>query len=220
MSDSLWPCERQCAWLPCPLLSPRVCSDSWPLSQWCHQTISSSVIPFSSSFLTLPASGPFLKSQFASCGQSIAVSASASVLPMNIQGWLPLGLTGLISLPSKGLSRVFSSTTVWKHQFFGIQPSLWFKLSHPYMITGKTITLMWTFLGKVMSLLFNTPSRFVKAFLPRSKCLLISWLQEPSMVILEPKKIKSNTVSISSPIYLPWHDGTRWYDLRFLNVDF
>ena len=119
---------------------------------------------------------------------------------MNTQGWLPLALTSLISLPSKGLSRVFSITIVWKYQFFGIQPSLWFKLSHPYMITGKTITLMmWTFLGKVISLLFNTPSRFVKAFLPRSKCLLISWLQSPSAVILEPQKIKSLIVSIASP---------------------
>ena len=96
-----------------------------PLSLWCHPTISSSVIPFSH-LQSFPASGPFPVSQFfTSGGQSIEASASASVLPMNIQDWLPLGLTGLISLQSKGLSRVFSSTTVWKHQLFGAQLSLW-----------------------------------------------------------------------------------------------
>ena len=100
--------------------------NSWPLSQWCLPTISSSVIPFSSCPQSLPASESFQMSQlFASGGQSIAASASASVLPMNIQGWFPLGLTDLISLQSKGLSRVFSSTTVGKHQFFSTQPSLW-----------------------------------------------------------------------------------------------
>ena len=97
------------------------------------------------------------------------VSASASVLPMNIQSWFPLGLTGLISLQCRGLSRVFSSTTIQKHKFFGAQPSLWSN-SHPYMTTGKTIALtIQTFVGKVMSLLFNTLSRFVIVFLLRSK---------------------------------------------------
>jgi len=158
LSESLWPHERQHARLPCPSLSPRVCSNSCPLSQWCHPTSSSSVAPFSSCLQSFPASGSTPMSQlFALGGQSIGASDSASVLLMNIQGWFPLGLTGLISLPSKGLSRVFSSTTVWKHQFFGTQPSLQLKLSHPYMTTGKTITLtIWTFVGKVMSLLFNT----------------------------------------------------------------
>ena len=98
---------------------------SCPLSRWYHPTISSSVIPFSSRLQSFPASGSFLMSQlFASGGQSIGVSASASVLPMNVQDWFPLGWTGWISLMSTGLSRVFSSTTVWKHQFFDIQPSL------------------------------------------------------------------------------------------------
>ena len=116
-------------------------------------------------------------------------SASASILPMNIQGWFPLGLTGLILL-SKGLSRVFSNTTIQKHQFSGTQPSL---ESNFHMTIGKTIALtIWTFfVGKLMSLLFNTLFRFVKAFLPRNKCFLISWLQSLSAVILEPKKIKS-----------------------------
>ena len=106
---------------------------------------------------------------FVSGGQSIGVSASASVFPKNIQGWFPLGLTGLIALLFKGFSRVFSSTTIQKHQFFGAQLSLWSN-SHPYMTTGKTIALTkWTFVGKVMSLLFNTLSRFVIVFLLRSK---------------------------------------------------
>ena len=104
---------------------PEFYSNSCPLSWWCHPTISSSVVPFSSCFQSFPASGSFQMSQFfASGGQSIAVSASASVLPMNIQDWSPLGWTGWISLQSKGLSRVFSNTTVQKYQFFGSQLSL------------------------------------------------------------------------------------------------
>ena len=132
--------------------------------------------------------------------QSGGALASASAFPMNIQGCFPLGLTGLISLQSKGLSRVFSNTTVQKHQFFSVQPSLWFS-SHIYTYTtGRTIVLtIWTFVSQVMSLVFNMPSRFVIIFLPRNKRLLISWLQLPSAVILEPKKIKSVTVSIVSP---------------------
>ena len=119
---------------------------------------------------------------------------------MNIQGWIPLGLTSLISLQSKGLSRVFSNTTVKKHQFFGTQPSLWSNSQYPHMTTGKTIVLTrQTFVSKVMSLLFNMLSRLVIVFLSRSKHLLISWLHSPSAVILEPKKIKSVTVSIVSP---------------------
>ena len=125
VSDSLWPHELQHARTPCPSPSPRVCSNSCPLSQWCHSTISSSVIPFSSCLQSFPASRSFPVSRlFALGGQSIRASASASVLPMNIQGWIPLGFTGLISLLSKGLSRVFSSTTVQRHQFFVTQPFL------------------------------------------------------------------------------------------------
>ena len=106
-----------------------VCSNSCPLRQWCHPAISSSVTLFSSCLQSFPASRSFPMSQFfPSGGQSTGASASASVLPMNIQDWFPLGLTGLISLQSKGLSRVFSNTTVQKHQFFGTQPSLWSKL--------------------------------------------------------------------------------------------
>ena len=171
-SDSLWPHGLHQARLHCSSTSPRACSIPYPLSQWCHPTISSSVAPFPSCpHQSFPASGSFPMNQFfASGGQSIG--ASASVLPMNIQGWVPLGMTGLTSLQSKGPAKVFSSSTVWKHQFFGAQPSLW---SNCHMTTGKTIALtIWTFFGKVMSLLFHTLSRFVIAFLPGTKCLLIS----------------------------------------------
>ena len=126
MSNSLQPHGLQCSRLPCPSRTPGSCSKSCPSSQWCHPTISSSIIPFSSCFQSFTASESFLNSQFFASGdQSIVDSASASVLPMNIQDWFPLGLTGLISLHSKGLSRVFSNTTVQKHQFFGTQLSLW-----------------------------------------------------------------------------------------------
>ena len=111
---------------PCPSLSPKVCSDSYPLSWWCHPTISFSVAPFSSSLHSFPASGSIpMGCLFASSGQSTGVSTSALIFPMNIQGWFPLGWTGWISLQSKGLSRIFSSATIQKHQFFGTQPYLW-----------------------------------------------------------------------------------------------
>ena len=120
MSDSLGPHGQQHTRLPCSSVSPGVCSNSCALSQWCHPTISSSVAPFSSCPQSFPVSGSFPMSQlFTSGGQRIG--ASASVFPMNIQGWFPLGLTGLISLQSKGLWRVFSSTIVQKHQFFNVQ---------------------------------------------------------------------------------------------------
>ena len=125
MSDSLRPHEPQHARPPCPSPTPGVYPNSCPLSRWCHLTISSSVIPFSSCLQSFPASGSFQMSQlFPSGGQSIGVSASTSVLPVNTQDWSPLGWTGWITLQSKGLSRVFSNTTVQKHQFFGTQLSL------------------------------------------------------------------------------------------------
>ena len=133
---------------------------------------------------------------FASGGQGIAVSASTSVLPMNIQDWFPLWWTGLISLQSKGLSRVFN-TTVQKHQFFSAQPSVYSNSHiHTWLLEKRIALTRQPFVGKVMSLLFNMLSRLAITFLPRSKRLLISWLQSPSAVILEPKKIKSVTVSI------------------------
>ena len=125
VSDSLPPHEPQHTRPPCPSPTPRVHPNSCPLSQWCHPAISSSAIPSSSCPQSFPASGCFQMSQpFALGGQRIGVSASISVLPMNTQDWSPLGWTGWISLQSKGLSRVFSNTTVQKHQFFSIQLSL------------------------------------------------------------------------------------------------
>ena len=148
MSDSLWPHGLKHARPPYSSPTPWACSNSCPLNWWCHPTISSSVIPFSSCLQSFPALGSFPMSQlFASGCQNIGVSASA--LPVNIQSWFPLWLTGLIPLQSKGLLRVFSSTTIWKHQFFGAQPSLWSN-SHVfiYMTTGNIIVLtVWTFIG-------------------------------------------------------------------------
>ena len=124
VSDSLRPHESQHARPPCPSPTPGVHPNSCPLSWWCHPAISSSVVPFSSCPQSLPASGCFPMSQlFTWGGQSIGVSVSASVLPMNTQDWSPLGWTGWTSFQCKGLSRVFSNTTVQKHQFFGTQPS-------------------------------------------------------------------------------------------------
>ena len=129
MCDSLWPHGLQHARFPCPPSTPRACSNSCPSCWWCHPTILSSVVPFSSCLQSFPASGSFPMNQFfESGGQSIGVSVSASFLPMNIQDWFPLGLTGLISWQSKCLSRVFSNTTVQKHQFFSVQLSLWSNL--------------------------------------------------------------------------------------------
>ena len=207
MSDSWRPHGLQHARLPCPSPFPRVSSKSCLLSQWCHPTISPLVVPISFCPQTFPASGYFPKNRFfESGGRSVGSSASALVLPVNIQGWSPLGWTGWISLQSEGLSRVFSSTTVQKHQFFGAQLSLW-STSHPYMTTGKTVGLTrWTFVGKVMSLLYNMLCRFVIAFLPKSKRLLISWLQSPSAVIFEPKKMKSSLFPLFPHLFarLPW----------------
>ena len=123
--DSLLSHGLQHARPPCPSPTSRAYWNSCPLQQWCHPTISSSIVPFSSDFQSFPASGFFLMSQFfTSGGQSIKASALALVLPVNIQGWFPLGLTSLISLLSKGLSRVLSSTTILKHQVFDAQLSL------------------------------------------------------------------------------------------------
>ena len=125
MPDSLWPHRLQHTRPPYPSPTPGVCSDSCLLSHWCHPTISPSVVPSSTCLQSFPASGSFPRSQFfTSGGQSIGVSASASVLSMNVQNWFPLGMPGWIALQSKGLSRVFSNTTVQKQQFFGAQLSL------------------------------------------------------------------------------------------------
>ena len=206
MSNSLWPRGPQHARLPCPSPTPGAFFNSYPLS--CHPTISSSVNSFSSCLQPFPAIASFSMSQFLSGGQSIGDSASASVLPMNIQDWFPLGLTGFISFSIQGTLRCLlqhhssKASILWCPAFFMVQ------LSHPYMTVwipsilfqsyGKTIALIrQTFVRNVS--VFDMLCRLVIAFLRRSKCLLISSLQWPSAVILEPKKIKYVTVSIVSP---------------------
>ena len=167
VSDSLRSHELQHARPPCPSPTPRVYSNSCLLSWWCHPTISSSVVPFSC-LQSLPATRSFpVRQFFASGGQSIGVSSSASILPNNIQDWFPLGLTGWISLQSKRLSKSFlqhhssEASILQRSAFFTVQ------LSHPSMTTGKTIALTrQTFVGKVMSLLFNMLSSLVIVFLP------------------------------------------------------
>jgi len=155
---------------------------------------------------------------FTSDGQSIGASASASVLPVNMQDWFPLGLTGLIFLLSKGLSR-----TSPVPQFESINSLVLIFIYGPTLtpqITGKTIALTrWTFVGKVISLLFNMLFWFVIAFLPRSEHLLIAWLQSPSAVILEPKKIVCHCFQCF-PIYLPWSSETGCHDLSILKIEF
>ena len=168
MSDSLRPHGLQHTRLPCPSSTPGVYSNSCPSSQWCHPTIILCV-PFSSCLQSFLASGSFPTSQFfASGGQSIGVSASASVLPMNIQDWFPLWWTGWISLQSKELSSSLNhsskTSVLWHLAFFIVQ------LSHWYMTTGKTMAFTrQSFVGKVISLLFNMLSSLVITFLPRNK---------------------------------------------------
>ena len=171
MSDSLQPHELQHARPPCPSPTPGVHSNPCPLRWWCHPTISSSVISFSFCPQSFPSSGSFLKSQlFASGGQSIRVSASTSVLPMNTQDWSPWGWTGWISLQSKGLFKSLLQHHSSKASILHYSAFFIFQFSHPYMTTGKTIALTrQIFVDKVMSLLFNMPSRFVAAFVPRGK---------------------------------------------------
>ena len=170
MSNYLLPYEGQHARPSCPSLSPGVCQNSCPLSWWCHPTVSSSIDPFSFCLRSIPALWSFPMSWlFASAGQSIV--ASALVLTMNIQCWFHSGLTSLIFLLFKGLSRVFSSTKAQKHHFFDTQPSLWSSSHICTWLVEKPQLLLYG------HLLFNTLSRFSIAFLPRSKRLLISWLQ-------------------------------------------
>ena len=200
MSDSLQPHGQQHIRFPCPSTNPRACSNSCPLSQWCHPTISSPVVPFSSCPQSFPASGSFPMSQFISSGWPNDWSFSFSISPSK-------AYSGLISARSdwfdllavQGTLKSFlqhhssKASILWRSAFFIVQ------LSHPYMTTRKTIALTRrTFVVRVMPLLFNMLSRLVITFLQRSKCLLISRPQSPCAVILEPLKIKSLTVSIVS----------------------
>ena len=177
------------------------------------------IVPFSSCLQSFPVSGSFPMSQFfVSDCQSIGVSASASVLPMNIQDWFPLGWTGLISLQSKGLSSLLQhhsskASILWCSAFLTVQ------LSYPYVTTGKTMALtIQTFVGNVMFLLFNMLSRLIITFLPRSKCLLISMA---AVTICTDIGAPQNSLSLFPffPIYLPWSDGTGCHDLSCLNAE-
>ena len=170
VSDSLWPHGQQNAKFACPSQIAEACSNSCPSSHWCHPTISSSVVCFSSHFQSFPASGYFPVSQlFKSGGQRIRTSDTTSVLPMNIQGWFPLGLTGLIFLAVQGTLKSLPQHHISKASILQCSSFFMVQLSHPYMTTGKTIALtIWTFIGDVISLLFNMLSKFVIAFLPRN----------------------------------------------------
>ena len=190
MSDSLWPHGPQHARLLCPSPALRVYPNSYPMSRWCHPTISSSVIPFSSCSQSLPASGSFPMSQvFASGGQSIGVF-SFNVSPSNeYSGLISFRMDWLDLISVQGTLKSLLQHHSSKASILQCSAFFIIQLSHPYMTTGKTIAFTrWTFVGKVTSLLFNMLSRLVITFLPRSKCLLISWLQSPSAVILEPQK--------------------------------
>ena len=202
MSNSLQPHGLQHARPSCPLPTPGVYSNSCPLSRRYHPIISSSLFPFSSCFQSFPASGSFQMSQlpirwpkYWNFSFSISPSNEYSGLISFRMNWLDLlAVQGTL----KSLLQHHSSkaSTLQHSAFFIVQ------LSHPYMTTGKTIALTtWTFIGKIMSLLFNMLPRLVITFLPRSKRLLISWLQSPSAVILEPKKINSHCFHCF-PMYL------------------
>ena len=211
MSDPLWPHESQHARPPCPSPTPRVYPNSCPSSWWCHPAISSSVVPFSSCPQSLPASESFPMSQLFAWGFTSPKywSFSFSISPSNEHpGLISFRRDWLDLLAVQGtlkslLQHHSSKASIPQHSaFFTVQ------LSHSYMTTGKTIALTrWTFVSKVMSLFFNMLSRLVISFVPRSNCLLISWLQSPSAVILEPPKIKSLAVSIVSPSI--WHEVMR-----------
>ena len=198
---------------PCPSPTPGVYPNSCPSSRWCHPTISSSVIPFSSCPQFFPASGSFQMSQlFTSGGQSIGVSASASVLLMNIQDWFSFRMDWVDLLVVQWTLKSLLQNHSSKASILRLSAFFLVQLSHPYRTTGKTIALTrQSFAGKVMSLLFNIMSGLVITFLPMSKRLLISWLQSPSAVILEPKKIKSVTVSTVLHLFpMKWWDQMPW----------
>ena len=218
---TLQPHGLQQARLPYPSPTPGACSNPFPLNRWRHPTISPSVIPFSSRFQSFPASGSFPMSQFFTLGsQSTGVSASASVLPMNIQDWNSLRIDWLDLLAVQGTLKSLLQHHSSNASILQLSAFFMVQLSYPSMTIG-TITLIrrMDLCGKVMSLLFNMLSRLVTAILPRSKVLLISWQQSPSAVILEPPKIVCHCFHCF-PIYLHWNDVTGCHDLHFLNAEF
>ena len=201
---------------PCPSPSPKVCPSSCPLHWWCHPATSSSDVLFSFCPQSFPASRTSMSQLFASDDQNTGASASASILPMSIQDWFPLRFTGLISLLLRDFQESFPAP-----QFEGIN-SLAFCLLYGLMTTGKTTVLtILDLFSAVMSLLFNTLSRFVTAFLPRSNHLLISWLQSPSAVIFRAQE-EDICHYFHSLFYLPWSNGARCHDLKsfffFFNI--
>ena len=217
MSNSLQPHGLQHARHPCPSPTPRAYSSSCPLSRWCHPTTSSPLLLPPSIF---PNIRVFSNESVLHIRWPKYWSFSFSISPSNEYSGLISFRVDFLDLLAvqgtlKSLLQYHSSKVpiLLPSAFFTVQ------LSHPYMTTGKTIALTrWTFVGKVMSLVFKMMSRLVIAFLPRSNCLLISWLQSPSAVILELPKIKSHCFHCFH-IYLPWSDGTRCHDLCFLNVE-
>ena len=221
VSDSLGPRGLLHARPPCPLPTPRVYPNPCLLSRWCHPTISSSVIPFCSCPQSFPASGSSQISQlFTSGGQSTGVSASMNSCSNEHPGLISFRMDWLDILAVQGTLKSLLQHHSSKASVLRCSASFILKLSHPYMTTGKSKALTRrTFVDKVMSLLFNMVSRLVITFLPRSKRLLISWLQSPSAVILEPPKNKVWHCFPCFAIYLPWSDGTRCHDLHFLNVE-
>ena len=220
MSDSLWPHGLQHTRLPCPSPTPGAYSNSRPLSWWCHPTISSSVVPFSSHLQSCPASGSFQVSQiFTSGGQSIGVSASAAVLPMKIQDWfLEDWLVGYPCSPKD------SQESSPRPQFKSINylvPSFLYSptLSHPYMTTGKTIALIrWIFAEKVMYLLFNMLSSH--SFSSKGQASLNFMAAVTIHSDFGAQEYKVSHCFHCLPIYLPWSDGTECHDLSFLNVEY
>ena len=201
MSDSLWPHKSQHARPPCPSPTPGVYSNSFPSSQWCHPAISSSVVPFSSCLQSLPASGSFSNESTLHIRWTKYWSFSFSISPSNEHpGLISFRMDWLDLFAVQGTLKSLLQHHSSKASILRCSAFFTVQLSHPYTTTGKTIALIRrTFVDKVMSLLFNMLSSLVITSLPRSKRLLISWLQSPSAVILEPKKIKSDIVFTVSP---------------------
>ena len=219
MSNSSLLHEPQHARPHCPSSTPRIYSNSCPLSQWCHTTISSSVVPFFSCLQWFPTSGSFQMSQLCIRWPKYWIF-SFNISPSNEHpGLISLRMDWLALLAIQGtlkslLQHHSSKASIFKSSAFFIV-----QLSHPYMTTGKTKALTRrNFVGKAMSLLFHMLSRLVITFLPRSKRLLISWVQPPSAVTLEPPPNKVWHCFHCFPIYFPWGNGTRCHDLSFLNV--
>ena len=220
MSDSFRPHESQHARPPCPSPTPRVHSDSRPSSQWCHPAISSSVVPFSSCPQSFPAS--VFSNESTLCMRWPKYwSFSFSIIPSKeIPGLISFRMDRMDLLAVQGTLKSLLQHHSSKASILQCSAFFTVQLSHPYMTTGKTIALTRrTFVGKIMSLLLNMLSRLVITFLPRGKHLLISWLKSPSAVILEPSKNKVCHCFHCFLIYFPWCDGTRYHDLRFLNVE-